>query len=202
MVSKRANAVPPLLAAPLPSFRDGFANLAWDWSEEVPAELEDPSSVCFPHQVSFERSASRDPVLEAPEQGKHGHSQEDSSPSRPLSGNLSKSGYHDSAPSSQFQRTGSASSLDFWSGSRRQSPVGSVVSSMNNSLHGYEVFDVGEQNMASPISAPPSAHDSQSEAEISGFRLPPPPVEFGNQSSFECDICGKTLCIKRKREWR
>jgi hypothetical protein len=73
---------------------------------------------------------------------------------------------------------------------------------MNNSLHGYEVFDAGEQNIASPISAPQSAPGSGSEAQVSGFRLPPPPVELEKISSFECDICGKKVSIKRKREWR
>lgn len=52
---------------------------------------------------------------------------------------LKRSRSRDSSPSAQkkgkfgFNRKGSASSLDFWSGSRRHSRAGSVVSSMNNS---------------------------------------------------------------------
>jgi hypothetical protein len=114
----------------------------------------------------------------------------------------SPTGDYDRQSPRKFNRTGSASSLNFWSGSRRHSRAGSVVSSMNNSLHGYEVFDAGEQNIASPISAPQSAPGSGSGAQVSGFRLPPPPVELEKVSSFECDICGKKVSIKRKREWR
>jgi len=100
------------------------------------------------------------------------------------------------------KRAGSVSSLDFWSRSRHHSRAGSVISSKNSSLYGYAVFDPEEQNISSPISAPQSAHGSGSCGGVSSFKLPPPPVQLGHKLSFECDICGKEVHIKRKRNWR
>jgi hypothetical protein len=150
------------------------------------------SPLHFGNPISFKGSTSHDSVMEA-------HKKELSIYGRRNSASMVLPGPQ---KHSQFYRSGSASSLDFCSGSRRQSHPGSVVSSMNNSLHGYEIFDAEEQNMASPISPPQSALGSGSGAEVSGFRLPPPPSPLGKLSSFECDICGGMVRIKRKRDWR
>ncbi|KAK0510609.1 hypothetical protein JMJ35_007041 [Cladonia borealis] len=90
---------------------------------------------------------------------------------------------------------------DFWTSritrSRRDS-VDSLSSSMNSSLHGKATFDPQEQK--------PAFRDSHSHSSVdfgdSSRGLPPPPVEIGKKHSFECDICGDTIRVDRRREWQ
>jgi hypothetical protein len=199
-------APPPL---PPPKYIEDLANaydLGWQWGNRLWEGFDHTLPTLPPPNISLpmplKRSRSRGSGPSAQKKGKFSSSPRNSSPTGLLIGKNSPTGDYDRQSPPVFNRTGSASSLDFWSGSQRHSRAGSVVSSMNNSLHGYEVFDAAEQNMASTISAPQSAPGSGSGAQISGFRLPPPPVELEKISSFECDICGKKVSIKRKREWR
>ena len=90
---------------------------------------------------------------------------------------------------------------DFWTGSiarSRRDSIDSRSSSMNSSLHGKATFDPQEQE--------PAFRDSHSHSSMdfgdSSRGLPPPPVEIGKQHSFECDICGNTIRVDRRREWQ
>ena len=88
---------------------------------------------------------------------------------------------------------------DFWTGgltTRRRGSVDSRSSSMNSSLHGYATFDSEEQE--------PAFHDHHSMSSSADFgeRLPPPPVELRQRISFECDICGNTVKVDRRRDWQ
>jgi hypothetical protein len=149
----------------------------------------------------LKRSTSRDSVQEPLKKSKTSWNHTKSSPRKLQSGSNSPTEDH-SCRSPNFKRAGSMSSLDFWSGSQHHSRAGSVISSKNSSLHGYDVFDPEEQNLSSLISPPQSARGSGVGGGVSSFKLPPPPVQLGRKSSFECDICGKKVYIKRKRNWR
>ena len=91
---------------------------------------------------------------------------------------------------------------DFWTGGythRRRSSVHSCSSSMNSSLHGYAAFDPEEQE--------PAFYDQHSRSSSADFGersrgLPPPPVELRDRRSFECDICGMTVKVNRRRDWQ
>ena len=91
---------------------------------------------------------------------------------------------------------------DFWTGgltTRRRGSVDSRSSSMNSSLHGYAAFDPEEQE---PVFYD---HHSMSSSADFGERsrgLPPPPVELRQRISFECDICGNTIKVDRRRDWQ
>lgn len=95
---------------------------------------------------------------------------------------------------------------DYWSGaSNRRSRAGSAASSRNSSLHGYDVYDPEEQTMdidSSRSSTKGLSALNRSKIPSSTFQLPPPPVYLGSQTSFECDICGQTISLIQKREWR
>jgi hypothetical protein len=189
------------VVSPFLPFREDYLNFdEKGWLTIPDANLQRTLPRLISNTVALKRSASCESAQEAKKQGKFSNGREDRCPDGLPGGNSSPTGHYGRISPSSINRKGSASSLDFWSGSRRHSRAGSVVSSMNNSLHGYEVFDAGEQNMASPISPPQSAGGSGSGAEVSGLRLPLPPVKIGRRSSFECDICGKTVRVQRKRE--
>ena len=85
----------------------------------------------------------------------------------------------------------------FWNGgppSRRPSSVASMhsrSSSMNSSLRGSGEFDLREQKDGFSL---PKVEDS--------WGLPPPPVDLGNTKSFDCDICGRVVQVKRRSEWQ
>lgn len=100
------------------------------------------------------------------------------------------------------QRRGTASSqVDFWSGSSRGSRAGSVnscSSSMNSSLHGKPIYDAQEQNLKSPVSAIPL----EKYGDPPRLALPHPPVKLGSRSSFLCDICGESVNVTRRRDWK
>ena len=91
---------------------------------------------------------------------------------------------------------------DFWTGGythRRRSSVHSCSSSMNSSLHGCAAFDPEEQE--------PAFYDQHSRSSSADFGersrgLPPPPVELRDRRSFECDICGITVKVNRRRDWQ
>lgn len=91
---------------------------------------------------------------------------------------------------------------DFWTGSRtprRRDSVHSRSSSMNSSLHGYASFDPKEQE--------PAFYDKHSRSSSADFGersrgLPPPPVEIRQKISFECEICGNTVKVDRRRDWQ
>ncbi|EXJ84194.1 hypothetical protein A1O3_04861 [Capronia epimyces CBS 606.96] len=86
---------------------------------------------------------------------------------------------------------------DYWTGSRRRhSRSASLYSSRNSSLHGSDQFDAREQSMIiyNPV--------SDSDGGEFDFQLPSPPVPLGAITRFICDICGKELEIRRKRDWR
>lgn len=201
---------PPPLPSPLPPpmFMENPTSdkdRALQWADRAYVPFENPRSPpCVSDPSSSKLSTSRGSVGGARKKDKSTHSRRNSTSMGPRYFNYRPTGDHKPQSPYEFHRAGSASSLNIWSGSRRGSLTGSVVSSMNDSLHGYEVFDAEEQNIASPISilAHTNARGSGSGAGVSGFRLPPPPTPLGKLSSFECDICGETVRIKRKREWR
>lgn len=91
---------------------------------------------------------------------------------------------------------------DFWTGGhtpRRRGSVHSCSSSMNSSLHGNAAFDPEEQE--------PAFYDQHSRSSSADFGersrgLPPPPVELRHRISFECDICGNTIKVDRRRDWQ
>jgi hypothetical protein len=103
-------------------------------------------------------------------------------------------------------RRSDGGSSDYWSGaSNRRSRAGSAFSSRNSSLHGYDVYDPEEQTMdidSSRSSTKGLSALNRNKIPSSTFQLPPPPVYLGSQTSFECDICGQTISLTRKREWR
>lgn len=80
----------------------------------------------------------------------------------------------------------------FWTGKERsprpQSNSGS--SSMNSSLQSED--------------SPGQKSDSSSSIEQSlpNMELPPPPMELGSQQALVCDICGETVHIALRKEWR
>ena len=89
--------------------------------------------------------------------------------------------------------------VDFWtrgSQSSRPASVHSRSSSMNSSLHGRPAFDPQEQD---PIFA---GKFSDSKIDRTGPVLPPAPVELGRVTTFDCDICGQKIEVKRRREWQ
>ena len=62
---------------------------------------------------------------------------------------------------------------------------------MNSSLRG------------SQINIPLQKYDFDAEHENKSSRgLPPPPVTLGKLQAFDCDMCGKSVLIKRRREWQ
>jgi hypothetical protein len=103
---------------------------------------------------------------------------------------------------SACRRSASRSSIDYWSGSHRHSRAGSAASSKNDSLHGYNIYDPKEQDMNPLVSAPHSHRSSAGGSDVSMSRLPHPPVRLGSKPSFKCDICGQTIWVTRKRDWK
>ena len=91
--------------------------------------------------------------------------------------------------------------VDFWtpgSQSSRPASVHSRSSSMNSSLHGRPAFDPQEQNptIIRKLPAPKIGRTGPSPA------LPPAPVELGKVTTFNCDICGQKIEVKRRLEWQ
>ena len=91
--------------------------------------------------------------------------------------------------------------VDFWtpgSQSSRPASVHSRSSSMNSSLHGRPAFDPQEQNptFIRKLPAPKTGRTGPSPA------LPPAPVELGKVTTFNCDICGQKIEVKRRLEWQ
>ena len=90
--------------------------------------------------------------------------------------------------------------VDFWtrgSQSSRPASVHSRSSSMNSSLHGRPAFDPQEQDptfASEPAST--TGRTGQSPA------LPPAPVELGRVTTFDCDICGQKIKVKRRCVWQ
>lgn len=101
--------------------------------------------------------------------------------------------------------SGNAAPSDYWTGGPARSRSASHSSSMNSSLHGYEVFDPQEQNW-NPQEQKRSPNASKNTVAVPtstrSSTLPPPPVKLGTVSSFECDICGKMIKAQRKRDWQ
>ena len=94
-------------------------------------------------------------------------------------------------------------SNNYWTGVRDPARAASRSSSMNSSLHGYPIFDPQEQNMdVSTSPRPQSSHSQGNGASLWSAALPPPPVKLPCLYPFECDICGLTILVKRKRDWK
>lgn len=94
------------------------------------------------------------------------------------------------------------SQSDFWTGgsqSYRPPSTRSRSSSMNSSLHGSSQFDPGEQNPEFFCKVVGSSSVSISNVHTG---LPAPPVKLGKQLTFECDICGNMVKVKKRREWQ
>ena len=91
--------------------------------------------------------------------------------------------------------------VDFWTGgsqSSRPASAHSRSSSMNSSLHGRPAFDPQEQNPSFECAYPaPTAYKTPGSPT-----LPPPPVELGKVTTFNCDICGQIIQAKRRLEWQ
>ena len=97
---------------------------------------------------------------------------------------------------------------DYWNGgssSQRTKSIGSCSSSRNSSLHGSPEFCYQKQyqNMNDFAFQPKHQNSSPS--------LPPPPVKIGNEQSsklngkkylFDCDICGESVKVDRRRQWQ
>ena len=85
----------------------------------------------------------------------------------------------------------------FWQGGRpRRRPssadsLHSRSSSMNSSLHGSGEIIATQRNGWM------SGRDPET---VRG--LPPPPVDISKQKAFECNICGQTILVERRREWQ
>jgi hypothetical protein len=101
--------------------------------------------------------------------------------------------------------SGNAAPSDYWTGGPARSRSASHSSSMNSSLHGYDVFDPQEQNW-SPQEQKWDPNASKNTLAVptptQSSTLPPPPIKLGTVSSFECDICGKMIKAQRKRDWQ
>ena len=90
---------------------------------------------------------------------------------------------------------------DFWTGkSQSQGPASadSRSSSMNSSLHGRPEFDLQEQNPTFMSQYPVLAACDPQRSPA----LPPPPIGLGKVSTFNCDICGQDIQVKRRLEWQ
>ena len=90
----------------------------------------------------------------------------------------------------------------FWTGgspSRRPGSVHSLSSSMNSSLHGYPTFDPQEQD---PVFTNSCQRSTSSNFGTTFPGLPPPPVELDQTTAFDCDICGKSINVRRRLEWQ
>jgi hypothetical protein len=73
---------------------------------------------------------------------------------------------------------------------------------MNSPLHGSDVFDPQQQDMNVSTSRHDSVHSGGDYAGVASPALPPPPVAITSLHAFECDICGLTIEVKRKRDWK
>ena len=90
----------------------------------------------------------------------------------------------------------------FWTGDsprRRSGSVHSLSSSRNSSLHGYPTFDPEEQD---PVFMKGSQRSASTDFGTTSPGLPPPPIELDQTQSFNCDICGSTIRVKRRLEWQ
>ena len=91
--------------------------------------------------------------------------------------------------------------VDFWTRRRQSSRPASVhsrSSSMNSSLRGRPAFDPQEQDPTFASDLPDSKIDRTGPSPV----LPPAPVELGRVTTFNCDICGQEIKVKRRREWQ
>ena len=106
---------------------------------------------------------------------------------------------HTPSPSSLLPTT--PPPVDFWtrgSQSSRPASVHSRSSSMNSSLHGRPEFDPQEQV---PIFV--RKLDLSTAGRRRSFpALPPAPVELGEVNTFNCDICGRKIEVKRRLQWQ
>ena len=100
--------------------------------------------------------------------------------------------------------------VEYWTQGPRISRPASRHSSMNSSLHGYAIFDAGEQDLY-PATVPRrkdsyNSGNSASDASYTSFALPPPfsldRTKDLKRRSFKCDICHQTVYITRKNEWK
>jgi hypothetical protein len=106
--------------------------------------------------------------------------------------------------------------VSFWSGEKRQSgPYSSKsrFSSKNSSLRGSgnDSFVVSPTNCShqdpnSPAQDPNSPvldlNSPVQDPNPPALTLPPPPVVIGTQLSFVCDVCGNTVRVLRRRDWK
>ena len=96
--------------------------------------------------------------------------------------------------------------ISYWSGKIRvpfPHSSASRSSTMNSSLHGS---DEGRQKYSRAPRSISTGKSSRS-GPINDHRepllaLPPPPIELGTQQSFACDICGCTVNVLRRRDWK
>jgi hypothetical protein len=98
----------------------------------------------------------------------------------------------------------------YWSGIPRvpsRHSTASRSSTMNSSLHGSN--EGSHKGGPVPLQGPRSFSTGKSSRSgpINDHRepllaLPPPPIELGTQQSFACDICGCTVNVLRRRDWK
>jgi hypothetical protein len=136
-----------------------------------------------------------------PEPGKHGNPQAVCSSCENLRLKCDYSSTVVQIPPPKRGRQNSGPS-NYWTMAPEPSRPASHSSSMNSSLHGYERFDPQEQNMNVSVSRPGSANSLGSGAGLPSPALPPPPVKLPSKHPFECDICGITIYVKRRRDWK
>ena len=122
--------------------------------------------------------------------------------SRSTASDSSRSTASDSLTGFLSERSSERSPLvDFWTGggqSWRPAPTHSRSSNMNSSLHGRPAFDPQEQNPTFESTHPtPTAYKTPGSPA-----LPPPPVELGKATTFNCDICGQIIQTKHRLEWQ
>ena len=107
----------------------------------------------------------------------------------------------DHTPSSSSFFPTTSPPVDFWtcgSQSSRPASVDSRSSSMNSSLHGRPAFDPQEQDPTFVTKLPASTV-----GRIQSYpAFPPAPVELGRVTTFNCDMCGRKIEVKRRREWQ
>ena len=168
-----------------------------DFAPSITEAAQEPSSTPL---SSFNMS-----IVPSPSNLSRPHSRENISPTRPSSEQEDVN--HSSWFPSRSQRSPiqqrptpvspPCSPAEFWTGGRQSSRPASVhsrSSSMNSSLHGRPAFDPEEQN-------PTFATSTVRKLQISPI-LPPPPVELGKVTTFNCDICGHSIHVNRRRQWQ
>jgi hypothetical protein len=109
--------------------------------------------------------------------------------------------FHDSVLSTK-NRVGRLDS-DFWSGSSRGHDNSSPNLRKNQRRRSSSVHTRSSTTNSSLRGPRPRKRKKSSPVNTSfSLALPPPPVELGGPSPFDCDICGMSVRVKKRNEWK